>query len=90
MPHVDLHEARDLLGLEEIMLRRLGEALAFQRHDALIAMRLLSPTRRLIDGDGEIALAEQAEQGRVRALLGELVGIELNIAAQAAPPPWAI
>ena len=48
------NDARDLLGLGEEALRRLGEALAFQRHDPLIAL----VAHRMIEGDREIALAE--------------------------------
>ena len=39
-------QARDLLGLAEEMLDRLGEAVAFQRHDALIALASTPPDRR--------------------------------------------
>jgi hypothetical protein len=42
-------QARDLLGLAEEMLGRLGEAGAFERDDALVALL----GGRLIEGDGE-------------------------------------
>ena len=78
--HGDVQQARHLLRLGEIMLRGLGQPRAFQRHDALIALA----GHRLIEGDGEIALAKQAEQARVFAKLGEPVRIELRIAAHGA------
>src|SRR3546814_10987404 len=54
----EAHEARYLLGLAEEALRGLGERIALQRHDALVA-----PAAPLwTQGAGEIALAEQAEQ----------------------------
>jgi hypothetical protein len=60
--HREPHQARDLLGLGEEALRRLGQARAFQRHDALVALL----GRHLVEGDGEIALAEQPLQRRQR------------------------
>ena len=54
------HQARYLLRLAEEMLRGLGEAFALERDDALVALA----GHRLVEGDGEIALAEQGEQRR--------------------------
>ncbi len=62
------------------MLGRFGEARALQRHDALIALA----GRRQVEGDGEEALAEQAEQARIVADLGEPFGIIFGIAAHRA------
>ncbi len=62
------------------MLDRLGEAAALERHDPLIALA----GQRLIEGDREIALAEQGEERRQARLLGEPLGIEADIAAQLA------
>jgi hypothetical protein len=59
------------------MLRRLGQRRSVQRHDALIALA----GRRLVEGDRQIALAEQAEQGRIAADFRQPFGIELGIAA---------
>ena len=50
------NQARDLLRLAEIALRRFGQALALQRHDPLVALL----GQRLVEGDRQIALAEQA------------------------------
>ena len=73
-------EARDLLGLGEIALRRLGQAVALQRDDPLVAL----VGRRLVEGDRQIALAEQGEQRRVRPSVGQPLGIVADIAAQLA------
>ena len=56
------------------------QALALQRHDALVAL----VGRRLVEGDRQIALAEQREQRRVRPGLGQPLGIVADIAAQLA------
>ncbi len=79
-PDREPHQARDLLGLGEEMLDRLGEVAALERHDPLIAL----VRHRLVEGDREIALAEQAEQRRLAGLLGEPFGVEADIAAQLA------
>ena len=75
-------QARNLLGLDEEMLGRLGQAAAFQRHDPLVALAGQS----LIEGDRQIALAEQGEERGLARLLGEPLGIEADIAAQLAVP----
>ena len=81
----DADEAGDLLGLREIMFGGLGERSAFERDDALIALaRAVAARRRLIEGDRQIALAEQREQRRLDRCLGQLVGIEAQIAAHLA------
>ena len=54
-------QARDLLRLREIALRRLAEVLALERHDALVAL----VGDRLVEGDREIALAEQLLERRL-------------------------
>lgn len=64
--------------LEEIMLRRLRDRFAIQRHDALITLT----GHRLIEGDGKIALAKQPEQRGVGAKFRQTVGIEFGIASQ--------
>ena len=46
---------RDLLGLLEIGVRDILEAVALERDDALVALHV----RALVDGHGEMALAEQ-------------------------------
>ena len=72
-------QRRDLLGLAEILVRRLLEALAFERHDALVARRV----RALVDGEGQMAVAEQlgrAEAGR--RVAASRVGIETREGAQ--------
>ncbi len=78
--HGDLTEAGDLLGLGEIQLRRGAQPRAFQRHDALKALA----GRRHVEGDGQEALAEQAEERRRVAQLGEPIGVILRIAAHGA------
>src|SRR3954468_17607436 len=49
------HPRRDLLRLAEILVRRLLEALALERHDALVAAAL----RALVDRHRQDALAEE-------------------------------
>src|SRR3546814_955636 len=73
-----LDQARYLLGLLEIMLGRLADRRAFERHNALIAFG----GGRLVEGDREEAFAEQREQGRVGSGLGQPLGIEFEITAQ--------
>ena len=53
--HGEPDERRQLLGLAEIGQRRLGEALAVERDDALVALHVAAR----IDGHGEMAAAEQ-------------------------------
>ena len=60
--HGEPDEGRELLGLAEIGIGRLGQALAFERHHALIAL----VSRPAVDGHGEMALAEQRAVGRKR------------------------
>ena len=50
-------QARDLLRLREKALRCLRQAVALQRDDPLVAL----VHHRMIEGDREIALAEQRE-----------------------------
>ena len=52
--HGELDEGRQLLGLAEIDVRGLGQAFAFERHDALVALGLGAA----VDGHGEIALPD--------------------------------
>ncbi len=54
-------QARDLLRLGEITLRRLAEVPALQRHDPLIAL----VGDRLIEGDRQKTIAEQLLQRRL-------------------------
>src|SRR5687768_15853172 len=72
------HQARNLLGLAEIALRRLGQRVAFERNDPLVALA----AGRLVEGDGKIALAEQRLEVAVARKLGEPVAVEADIAAQ--------
>src|SRR5690348_8320934 len=74
------NQARALLRLREIALRRFGEVLALQRNDALIAF----VRHRLVEGDREIALAEQLLQRRFRGRFREPLGVVPDIAAQLA------
>ena len=53
-------EGRELLGLAEIGIGGLGQALAFERHHALIALGV----EPAVDGHGEMALAEQPAHRR--------------------------
>src|SRR6185369_12009869 len=53
-------KARYLLGLRKIALRSLAEVLPLQRNDALVALL----RHRLVEGDREIALAEQVRECR--------------------------
>src|SRR6185503_1294745 len=55
----ETHQARDLLGLGEITLRGVAEVLALERHDALVSF----VRHRLVEGDREIAVAEQLLKG---------------------------
>src|SRR3546814_4599775 len=73
-----LDQVRYRLGLLEIMLGRLADRRAFERHNALIAFG----GSRLVEGDREEAFAEQREQGRVGSGLGQPLGIEFEITAQ--------
>ncbi len=66
-----------MLGLAEIDVRRLGQAFALERHDALVALDL----RAAIDGHGEMALAEQLLARRERR---HPLGREAGIATQRA------
>src|SRR3546814_9191487 len=59
--HRQPHERRYLLGLAEIMLGRIRKAFALQRDDALIALA----GERLIEGEGEITLAEHVAKARL-------------------------
>ena len=70
----DADQARDLLGLDEIALRRLGQRVAVERDDALIALA----RRRQVEGDRQIALAEQREQRRLGRRLGQPIGIVMR------------
>ena len=63
-------QARDLLGLGEIALRRIAEVLALERDDALVALL----GERLVEGDREIALAEQLLQRRARPSVSSCAG----------------
>src|SRR5690348_9776996 len=74
------HQARDLLGLREIALRRVAEVLSLERHDALIAL----VRQRLVEGDREIAIAEQLLEARLGARLRQPLRIVADIAAQSA------
>ena len=78
LAHAQPDHRRDLFGLDEIALRRLGQAVAVERNDALIAF----VAARLIEGDRQIAGAEQREQAGIGARLGQLVLVELDIAPQ--------
>ncbi len=70
----------NLLRLAEVILRRLGQRAALERHDALIALL----RQRLVEGDGEIALAEQSGEVAMARKLAEPVGVEADIAPQLA------
>ena len=71
---------RNLLGLAEIGLRRLLQADAVERHDALIALRVLA----LVDGERQNAVAEQfaGSMPRPRDRRRQAVRIEAGIGAQ--------
>ena len=73
------HQARDLLRLREIALRRLAEVLALQRDDPLVAL----VGHRLVERDRQIALAEQLLQ-LARPALRQPLGIVADVAAQLA------
>jgi hypothetical protein len=55
---------RQLLGILEIPLQRLGQALAFDGHNALIALRAVVG----FQGDGEVALADEIANARLAAV----------------------
>src|SRR5690242_11617721 len=74
------NQARDLLRLRKIALRRLGKVLALERNDALVALI----RDRLVEGDREIALTEQLLQRRLRGRFLEPLRIMPHIAAQLA------
>ena len=76
--HSKADEGRELLGLAEIGVGRLGQALAFERNDALIALRLGAA----VDGHGEMTLAEQLRDTIAAAERSDAVGGEARIAAQ--------
>ena len=75
--------AAELFAGFEIVHRHVGEGGAFDRHDALVAIHVGA----LVDGEGEIAGAEQGGGGGVLVggqELGELVGFGAGIAAERA------
>ena len=74
-------QARDLLGLGEIALRRLAEILALQRHDPLITF----VRHRLVEGDRQISVAEQLLQRRLRGHAGEPLRVMAHVTAQLPP-----
>ena len=80
--HRQAHAGRDLLGAQEILVRRMLEVLAFERDDALVARRI----RSLVDGHGEMAVAEQrARIGRARGHGGgDAGGVETGAGAHLA------
>src|SRR6187200_2482900 len=53
--HGKSDEGRELLGLTEISVCRLSQALAFQWYDALVTLGVVAA----VDGHGEMALAEK-------------------------------
>ena len=79
--HGDPHRGRDLLGLLEVGVRHLFEAVALERDDALVAVHVDA----LVDGHREMALAEQLAGLGLAALdrARHRVGVEAGIAAQA-------
>ena len=69
--HREADQRRDLLGLAEVLVRRRLQPLPFQRDDALVARGFTAA----IDGEGEVAVAEQvAVLGRLRQALGIVAG----------------
>jgi hypothetical protein len=64
--HPDSDKAGYLFGVGEIAFRRLGQRSAFQRNDALIAFARY----RLIEGDRQIALAEEGSTGSSASFSG--------------------
>src|SRR3546814_8477061 len=74
--HRQPHERRYLLGLAEIMLGRIRKAFALQRDDALIALA----GERLIEGEGEITLAEHVAKARLLVQHREPVRVVAYIA----------
>ena len=69
------HPGRDLLGAQEIFMRGVFQTAAVERDQALVAAHV----RALVDGHGEMALAEQ--RAGVLALL-QARGVEARIGAQ--------
>src|SRR3990170_3292194 len=74
--HGKLDEGGELLGLSEIGIGGLGQAIALERHHALIALGL----EPAVDGHGEMAVTEQPPVGRKRR---KPLRREARIAAQA-------
>ena len=79
--HGETHQRRDLFGLLEIGVRDVLERTALERHDALVAVHVGA----LVDGHGEVALAEQLARLGLAALggLDQRVMVEAGIAAKA-------
>ena len=75
--HRQPDEGGKLLGLAEIGVGGLGQAVAFERHHALVALGV----EPAVDGHGEMAVAEQPPVGRQRL---NLLRREAGIAAQPA------
>ena len=75
--HGKADEGRKLLRLAEVSVGRLGQAPAFERHHALIALGL----QAAVDGHGKMAFAEKAA---IVGKRGHAVGREAGIAPQAA------
>ena len=76
----DADEGGNLFGLDEIAFDRLRQRLAVERNDPLIA-----PAAGLeVEGDRQIALAEQREERRLLGGPRQLVGVILDVAAQRA------
>ena len=69
---------RDLLGLTEILVRRLLQPLPFESDDALVAARLGA----LVDGHGEDALAEQLGRARAGRQGGDALPVEAREGTQ--------
>ncbi len=65
----DAQQAGNLLRLDEIALGGGRQRIAVERHDALIAFA----GHRQVEGDRQIALAEQCEQRRIGGQLGQPV-----------------
>ncbi len=75
-----LETGLQLLGLLEIVLHALHQIGADQLDDALITLGVLA----LVDGEGQIAAAEQARQARIGRQGRHRLGVELGVAAHAA------